>query len=307
MKFLVTGSYGFIGYSVAKHLLEAGHEVVGVDRKNNAISVKEPRILALAKFPKFTHKECDLGNYGQLEEVFRSTRPKIVIHMAAQYAVAPLTKDLLDRYIHSNCKGFANLGWLATQYGTKRVVYASSTFVDDHEKDIHTYGATKRFNESMAGVFAYNSDVRFIGIRYGSTFGPECRSDVGIYKLMQRMFSGTPHPIKGGYLYQTAFLHSDDAIGYTLAAATGEFTEQNLVFTAVMDDYRYSLSDLARMAHAKFEIPFADGQDTLPMHNVFSKPEEVIQMAGMITGYMPKMNMKDSITQFGEWFRENRC
>ncbi|MEA2956642.1 MAG: UDP-glucuronate 4-epimerase, partial [Alphaproteobacteria bacterium] len=31
MRFLVTGTAGFIGFHVAKRLIEAGHDVVGID------------------------------------------------------------------------------------------------------------------------------------------------------------------------------------------------------------------------------------------------------------------------------------
>lgn len=35
MKFLVTGAAGFIGSHVSKRLLDAGHEVVGIDNLND--------------------------------------------------------------------------------------------------------------------------------------------------------------------------------------------------------------------------------------------------------------------------------
>ena len=39
MKILVTGTAGFIGYFVAKRLLELGHDVVGLDNINDYYDV----------------------------------------------------------------------------------------------------------------------------------------------------------------------------------------------------------------------------------------------------------------------------
>jgi UDP-glucuronate 4-epimerase len=39
MKILVTGAAGFIGFHVARHLLERGDEVVGLDNLNDYFDV----------------------------------------------------------------------------------------------------------------------------------------------------------------------------------------------------------------------------------------------------------------------------
>ncbi|RUU83990.1 NAD-dependent epimerase/dehydratase family protein, partial [Mesorhizobium sp. M7A.T.Ca.TU.009.01.1.2] len=46
MKVLVTGAAGFIGYHVAKRLLERGDEVVGIDNVNDYYDpqIKEARL-----------------------------------------------------------------------------------------------------------------------------------------------------------------------------------------------------------------------------------------------------------------------
>ena len=46
MKFLVTGAAGFIGFHACKRLLEAGHEVVGIDNMNDYydVNLKQSRL-----------------------------------------------------------------------------------------------------------------------------------------------------------------------------------------------------------------------------------------------------------------------
>lgn len=46
MKFLVTGAAGFIGFHTCKRLLEAGHQVVGIDNMNDYydVNLKQARL-----------------------------------------------------------------------------------------------------------------------------------------------------------------------------------------------------------------------------------------------------------------------
>lgn len=46
MKFLVTGAAGFIGFHACKRLLDAGHEVVGLDNMNDYydVNLKQARL-----------------------------------------------------------------------------------------------------------------------------------------------------------------------------------------------------------------------------------------------------------------------
>ncbi|MDU7134621.1 MAG: NAD-dependent epimerase/dehydratase family protein, partial [Enterobacteriaceae bacterium] len=50
MKFLVTGAAGFIGFHVSERLLQAGHQVTGIDNLNDyyEVSLKEARLNLLA-------------------------------------------------------------------------------------------------------------------------------------------------------------------------------------------------------------------------------------------------------------------
>lgn len=46
MKFLVTGAAGFIGFHTCRRLLEAGHQVVGLDNMNDYydVNLKQARL-----------------------------------------------------------------------------------------------------------------------------------------------------------------------------------------------------------------------------------------------------------------------
>ena len=73
MKHLITGTAGFIGFHLAKRLLERGEEVVGFDNVNDYYSVelKRDRLAQLADYDRYTFVEADLADQAAVESVFR--------------------------------------------------------------------------------------------------------------------------------------------------------------------------------------------------------------------------------------------
>jgi UDP-glucuronate 4-epimerase len=307
MKILVTGSYGFLGYNVTKKLIALGHSVVGLDRVHGAISEKTSRIKNLDKLSdKFEHLECDISDYDQVSPVFKKHRFDVVLHFAAQYAIAPLTAERLQNYIKSNCQGFSNILQCAKENKIKRFVYASSTFVQDNQISTHTYGATKVFNEHMASVFSHSFGIETIGLRYGSTFGEYCRKDVGAYKVTKRMFDRQPHPIIGGYTYQTAFLWAEDAVDMTIDFCNleNETSNKHNVFTLVMDDNAISLSDMAKIIHQYHDVPFHKDQEEFPSFDLGHFPSKELDELQRFLQYRPGTKFRDAAKKFSDWYKE---
>ena len=61
---LVTGAAGFIGFCLARRLLEDGRAVVGVDNVNSYYDpvLKEARLAVLRQFTNFTFHRLDLAD-----------------------------------------------------------------------------------------------------------------------------------------------------------------------------------------------------------------------------------------------------
>jgi UDP-glucose 4-epimerase len=108
MKVLVTGITGKMGRLVAKMLVDAGHEVAGIDRR--------PWPGAPAGIELH---QADIRNRAA-EEVFRQFRPEAVIHMATVTHIT--TRSSEDRY-RINLYGTRAVFEHCHNYGAKRALF----------------------------------------------------------------------------------------------------------------------------------------------------------------------------------------
>ena len=107
---MVTGSAGFIGFSLSQKLLERGDNIIGIDNHNNYYDsrIKDARLKKLTKYSNYKHYKLDLCNQNELSEVFKNHKIQKVINLAAQAGVRYSIENPLA-YINSNIVGFANI------------------------------------------------------------------------------------------------------------------------------------------------------------------------------------------------------
>ena len=122
MKVLVTGGYGFIGSFVAERFFKEGYKVFILDNlssgKQRNVSIPH-KAFAL----DVADKKCD--------EVFKSNKFDVVVHLAAQVSVATSMEDpLLDS--DTNVLGLVNMLKLSSKYGVSKFIFASSAAVYGH-------------------------------------------------------------------------------------------------------------------------------------------------------------------------------
>ena len=89
MNILVTGVAGFIGYHVAKKLLERGDTVYGLDNLNEYydVNLKKSRLNNLKDNNLFSFDQIDISNQKDIESFFKRNSICHVIHLAAQAGV----------------------------------------------------------------------------------------------------------------------------------------------------------------------------------------------------------------------------
>jgi UDP-glucuronate 4-epimerase len=191
---LVTGAAGFIGFHVARRLLENGRIVVGVDNMNDYYDVrlKEARCSELAKFPAFHFLKFDLADRSATAKLFAQERFPFVVHLAAQ---AGVRHSLTDPYAYSdaNLQGFLNVIEGCRHQGCKHFLYASSSSVygantqlpfsvhQNVDHPISLYAATKKANELMAHAYSHLFALPTTGLRFFTVYGPWGRPDMAMF------------------------------------------------------------------------------------------------------------------------------
>src|SRR5688572_21922508 len=128
---LLTGAAGFVGYHVARRLLEAGWSVVGIDEVNSYYdpSLKRARLAGLADYPNFRFVEADIAAPGALQAALAPEECTHILHLAAQAGVR-YSLEAPFAYEHSNLKGHLSvLEYARNAPKLKHLVYASSSSV----------------------------------------------------------------------------------------------------------------------------------------------------------------------------------
>jgi UDP-glucuronate 4-epimerase len=200
---LVTGAAGFIGFHVARRLLEDGHSVVGLDNLNAYYDpgLKDARRAILAKSGGFNFVERDVSDRDAVAALFAERRFAYVVHLAAQAGVRHSIVDP-QAYIDSNVVGFANILEGCRHVGCRHLVYASSSSVygantrlpfrtsDNVDHPLSLYGATKKTNELMAHAYAHLFATPATGLRFFTVYGPWGRPDMAIWLFTAAIMAG---------------------------------------------------------------------------------------------------------------------
>ena len=235
MAVLVTGVAGFIGYHVARALLDRGDEVVGVDIVNAYYdpSLKEARLAEIADRPGYTFLRADIAELDQIKAIAveHGTAITGVVHLAAQAGVRHSLTAPFD-YVRSNLVGHLVMLEVARHDlpNLANFVYASSSSVyggndktpfsvaDPVERPISLYAATKRADELISYSYAHLYKIPQIGLRFFTVYGPWGRPDMAAYIFADAIAKGRPITLFNDGDMQRDFTYIDDIVAGILAA-----------------------------------------------------------------------------------------
>ena len=220
MSILITGAGGFIGFHLAKKLLNQGIPVIGYDNLNNYydVNLKNSRINELNKISSefktpFTLFKCDLISNNDLEKafsgkdssnkIFEGGPPEIVINLAAQAGVRYSIENP-SAYIQSNVVGFGNILENCRKNKISHLIYASSSSVyggnknmpfsekDNVDHPVSLYAATKKSNELMAHTYSHLYNLPTTGLRFFTVYGPWGRPDMALFLFTKSIICKEP-------------------------------------------------------------------------------------------------------------------
>ncbi|HWG35480.1 MAG TPA: NAD-dependent epimerase [Gemmatimonadaceae bacterium] len=225
MTTLVTGAAGFIGFHVAKRLLEAGDAVVGIDNLNDYYdpSLKLARLAELAPSSSFRFVRGDICDAPLLAKIMAEHRPDVVINLAAQAGVR-YSLENPGAYADSNLVGFLNILEACRHARVSHLVHASSSSVYgantatpfsveqrvDHP--VSLYAATKKASELMAHSYAHLFRLPITALRFFTVYGPFGRPDMAYFKFTRAIVEGRPIELYNNGDMLRDFTYIDDVV-----------------------------------------------------------------------------------------------
>ncbi|MBC8489598.1 MAG: NAD-dependent epimerase [Bacteroidetes bacterium] len=209
MKVLITGTAGFIGFHLAKKLLEQGYTVIGLDNINDYYDVNlkygrlretgiEKKLIKYnsrvqsTNFKNYSFYQLNLEDNANVQNLFQKEKIEYVIHLAAQAGVR-YSLENPHAYINSNIQGFINILEACRNFNIKHLIYASSSSVyglnekmpfstkDNVDHPISLYAATKKSSELMAHSYSYLFKIPTTGLRFFTVYGPWGRPDMALF------------------------------------------------------------------------------------------------------------------------------
>jgi UDP-glucuronate 4-epimerase len=312
---LITGTAGFIGFHLARKLLEDGFEVVGYDNFNDYYSVrlKQDRDAILEGYPGYVGIRADLADANSLAKAFSQYRFEVVCHLAAQAGVRySLTHP--EVYVRSNVEGFLNILEACRHMGVRRLVYASSSSVyggntklpfsesDPVDTPISLYAATKKANELMAHTYSHLYGIQTTGLRFFTVYGPWGRPDMAMWLFTEAMLAGRSIPVFNHGQMRRDFTYIDDIIDGIRAALIAEDLDRCEVMNLGNHRSEYLLDMIGILGE---NLGVTPKMEFLPM-----QPGDVeatfadIERARSKLGFAPTTPIAEGIPRFVAWYKE---
>ena len=310
---LVTGVAGFIGFYIARSLLEKGDMVVGIDNLNPYydVSLKKARLEQIISHNNFSFYHEDINNLDALKRIFSQHQIDRICNLAAQAGVRYSIQNPFI-YQESNVGGFLNLLEMARQFPVSNLVFASSSSVygnnkklpfsveDSVDTPISLYGATKRADELMAYAYSHLFEIPLTGLRYFTVYGPWGRPDMALFLFTSSILDGRPIDIYNFGKMKRDFTYIDDIVDGTISALNSPFRYEifnlgNSKTVELMELIKIIEEELGIEAKKNF-LPLQPGD----VPETYANIEKTKKMLG----FNPKTSIRTGIRKFLNWYRD---
>lgn len=243
MRILITGGAGFIGSHIADAFIARGDEVLIIDDLSTG---KAENLPEGARF-----EEIDIRDGEAVQRVFRSFRPQIVSHQAAQTSVSASVREP-HRDAEINVMGGLQVLLASVEAGAHRLIFASTGGaiygeIPEGERaapgaplvPISPYACSKLAFENYMMAYHLTERLPITILRYANIYGPrqDPYGEAGVVAIFSdRLLDGLPVQInamreRGDAGCVRDYVYVGDVVEANLRAADG-FIEDTIVNVA---------------------------------------------------------------------------
>ncbi len=329
MRYFITGTAGFIGFHVARRLLQEGHEVTGFDgiTPYYNVKLKHMRHAALAQHPGFRSVIAMLEDRERMEAEIAASQPDVLIHFAAQAGVR-YSLENPHAYLSSNVTGSFNVIELAERHKVQHLMLASTSSIyganpsvpfrerDRADEPLTIYAATKKSMELIAHSHAHLYKLPTTVFRFFTVYGPWGRPDMALFKFVDRMLENQPIEIYGEGNMSRDFTYIDDLVESVIRLSKIVPGEANRIANAAIETLSHQAPfRIVNIGGGQPEnlLDFVDivertlgrkaVRHMLPMQKgdvprTFASPD----LLEALTGYVPQTRLQKGVKAFVDWY-----
>ncbi len=336
MNILITGIAGFIGYHVARRLLDDGHEVYGIDNlaDKGDLGLKLQRLALLGigdaaltatnspiSAGSLRFLRLDLCEREGVKTLCLQERFELIIHLAAVAGVAPSKLDPAG-FFDNNVLATENVLEAARLSKVQHLFFSSSAVVhginahapmaeeDDVDTPLNMYAGSKRAAEMLCYAYAKTFKLPITVFRFFTAYGPWGRPDSIPMKIARDIVEGNPVTvINDGYLVRD-FTYVDDIVdSITTAITTPPFSHFGVPYglynigrgepVPLLSFIQALETAFCRTSHVQLlpDSPYEHGVAT-EVYADTSKLEQEL-------AYSPVWDYEEAMPFFADWFRDN--
>ena len=328
MKILVTGCAGFIGYHVTKYLLKNKHEVIGIDNINNYydVKLKKSRMSILNNFKNFNFFKFDLVEEKKLNKIINKFNIKYIVHLAAQAGVRYSIENP-KTYFKNNLEVFFNILEVSKKNRIKHLIFASTSSVygendqfplkeiENTDKPISFYAATKKSNEVLAHSYSYIYNLPCTALRFFTVYGPYGRPDMSLFKFAKSIENNKPIFLFNKGNMGRSFTYIDDVVKILLKLTKKIPKKKKLKklktnispapfrIINIGNPKKYSLKKYLKLIEKKMNKKTKIKLEKMQLGDVKETTSSTKELFNLINNYK-FMDLEKGIINFVNWFRK---